>query len=71
MLLELQDYIKKRKVVSMEDLVNHFRLPSSVIEPIIEQFMDKGRVQKINPRRCGSCHQCDSLSLQLYEWRMN
>ncbi|AHB88385.1 hypothetical protein NK55_05345 [Thermosynechococcus sp. NK55a] len=71
MLLELQDYIKKRQVVSIEELVNHFRSPPSLIEPMIEQLIAKGRVQKITPSHCSSCQQCGSQSLQLYEWRMN
>ncbi|WP_399370709.1 FeoC-like transcriptional regulator [Thermosynechococcus sp. HN-54] len=71
MLLQLQDYIQKHHVVSLEELVAHFQVPPAMIELILSQLIRKGRVKKIIPSRCGSCHQCGSHALVLYEWRIN
>lgn len=71
MLLQLQDYVKNRQVVSMEELATHLRVPASVIEPLLGQLIRKGRVQKVTSSRCGGCYQCGSHALELYEWRPN
>lgn len=71
MLLQLQDYIQKRQVVSLAELVTHFQTSPTVIEPILGQLIRKGRVQKVASSCCGGCHQCGSHALELYEWRTN
>ncbi|MDR7992299.1 FeoC-like transcriptional regulator [Thermosynechococcus sp. TG252] len=71
MLLQLQDYIQKHHVVSLEELVAHFQVPPAMIELILSQLIRKGRVKKIIPSHCGSCHQCGFYPLELYEWRIN
>lgn len=71
MLLQLQDYIQKRQMVSLAELATHFHTSPAVIEPILRQLIRKGRLQKVTPSRCGGCHQCGSHTLELYEWRTN
>lgn len=46
MLLQLQDYIQKHHVVSLEELVAHFQVPPAMIELILSQLIRKGRVKK-------------------------
>ncbi|WP_298617098.1 FeoC-like transcriptional regulator [uncultured Thermosynechococcus sp.] len=71
MLLQLQDYIKNRQIVSLRELATHFRAPPAAIEPILEQLIRKGRVQKVAPGHCGSCNQCSPETFELYQWRIS
>lgn len=71
MLLQLQDYIQKRQVVSLAELATHFHTSPAVIEPILRQLIHKGRLQKVTSSHCGGCHSCGSPTLELYEWRTN
>ncbi|HIK34080.1 MAG TPA: FeoC-like transcriptional regulator [Thermosynechococcus sp. M98_K2018_005] len=68
MLLQLQEYIRNRQIVSLRELATHFRAPPAAIEPILDQLIRKGRVQKVASRHCGGCNQCSSETFELYQW---
>lgn len=67
-LLQLQEYIRNRQIVSLRELATHFRAPPAAIEPILDQLIRKGRVQKVASRHCGGCNQCSSETFELYQW---
>ncbi|HIK24895.1 MAG: FeoC-like transcriptional regulator [Thermosynechococcus sp. Uc] len=71
MLLQLQEYIKNRQIVSLRELATHFRAPPAAIKPILEQLIRKGRVQKVAPSNCSGCNQCGSETFELYQWRIS
>ncbi len=69
MLSDLQTYIAKQGVISLKDLSLHFRTDPSVLQPMVDTLIRKGRVRALQPAsKCGGCNSCDSKTLILYEW---
>ncbi|HVT62316.1 MAG TPA: FeoC-like transcriptional regulator [Legionellaceae bacterium] len=68
MLLALRDYIKRYQMVSTEQLVREFHMAAEALEPMLEIWIQKGKIQLCtDKKRCGTS--CQSCQPQVYyEW---
>ncbi len=70
MLLEIRDYIRERKHVSLRDLALHFDADPDAIRGMLDKWIEKGRVRKCSTAACGGCASNCSTAQQeeAYEW---
>jgi len=55
MVIEIRDFIKERKMLSMQDLSIHFKMDKSALEPIIDRLEQKGEIKKTLDQKCAGC----------------
>lgn len=69
-LIELKKYLKKRRLTPMQDLVNRFRTDVETIEPMLEIWINKGRLKRHSCKGAcqGGCGGCSSSDLEFLEW---
>lgn len=72
-LTEIRDYIQRHGQVALDDLVNHFDTPASVIESMVAKWISRGMViRQLSQRSCGeSCNKCNPPPLVIYQWNTN
>ncbi|MBC8523767.1 MAG: FeoC-like transcriptional regulator [Chlorobium phaeobacteroides] len=51
-LLELKEYLKNRNIVSINDLCIYFRTSPETLEPMLEQWIRKGKLRKETAESC-------------------
>lgn len=61
MLLQLRDYIRRERLVSMQQLMREFHMDASALEPMLERWIQKGAIlphqhQKACQSACSRCH---------------
>ncbi|WP_028583640.1 FeoC-like transcriptional regulator [Desulfogranum mediterraneum] len=69
-LIQLKQYLKKRRVVALRDLAVHFDTEPSAVEPMVERWVQKGKVKKHagNLGCTKGCCACDPATIVSYEW---
>lgn len=69
-LSDLKAYLKERGRAPIEDLANRFHTDPAAIRGMLETWIAKGRVRRIDPEAgdCTGCNKCDSFKLEIYEW---
>ena len=61
--------LQERRRVSMIDLTRHFQSDPEALRGMLDQFIRKGRVQRMRTGgACGGCQTCDPLLLEIYTW---
>lgn len=70
LLLEVRDYIRERKHVSLRDLALHFDTDPEVVRAMLDKWIAKGRVRKCSTAACGGCaSNCSTAQAEeAYEW---
>ena len=71
-LSDLKAFMVERKRASVAEISLHFDSPPSAIQPMIEQWMAKGRMRKLNMQggcgKAGSGCSCKEAPVDIYEW---
>jgi len=68
-LSEIKTYLMERKRAPIGDLVSHFDAEPEAIRGMLEHFIRKGRVRRIDSGgTCGGCQKCNDFNLEVYEW---
>lgn len=71
-LIELKEYLKDRNVVSLNDLGLHFKVSAETLEPMLEQWIRKGKLRKESSGgSCGEKHSacsCGGSRQSWYQW---
>ena len=67
-LQKLQQYLRDRPTISLAELAQHFQIDADALRGMLAQLIRKGRVRKLESKKCAGCHNCASESLELYEW---
>ncbi|PZU96119.1 MAG: sugar metabolism transcriptional regulator [Pseudanabaena sp.] len=67
-LKQLQDYFRSRSPTSLEEIANHFQCEPEALRGMLAPLIRKGRIQKLDGKKCSGCHSCKPESLELYEW---
>ncbi|MCG8709997.1 FeoC-like transcriptional regulator [Brenneria sp. 4F2] len=70
-LIELRDYVRRQKKVSLQDVSTAFHADPGVVEGMLEIWIQKGKIrfhQAAAGGKCGSCCSCDKSLSQYYEW---
>lgn len=69
-LTEIRDYLKLKGQAPLRDMALEFGMEQDALRPILEQWIDKGKIEKLPQGTiCGSgCHSCEPLTIELYQW---
>jgi hypothetical protein len=69
MLFKILTYIQQEKWVSEQQLTRAFQISSEALQPMLERWVKKGRIQKIMPTLpCQrTCVQCQEGTLAYYQ----
>lgn len=49
LLLDLKNYVQKKKSVSLTDIATHFHIPSAMAESMLETWIKQGVIEKHIP----------------------
>ncbi|MFP1887997.1 FeoC-like transcriptional regulator [Lonsdalea quercina] len=70
-LIELRDFVRAKRQVSVHDISAAFHVEPGVIDGMMSIWVQKGQVRfHAAPvsSQCGSCCSCDKSLSQYYEW---
>lgn len=67
-LQQLQAYLRQHSQTSLQELACHFQIEADALRGMLYPLIRKGRVRKLEGKKCGTCHHCAPESLELYEW---
>ncbi len=70
-LSEIKYYLMKHKRVTIGDLALHFDTETEAMRGMLEQWIRKGRVLKLDVqascnKTCSKC--CDASAMEIYKW---
>lgn len=73
-LSELKAYMIDRKRASMNEISMHFDTPASAIQPMLDQWIAKGKLRKLDimggcGKAGGGCA-CKEKPSDIFEWNM-
>ncbi len=70
-LTELKEFVQARRIVSLKEISMHFRTDESAVEAMMERWIRKGVVKKIEMTEgsCGGCIMCSDGVKCHYEWQ--
>jgi hypothetical protein len=70
MLLQLRDYIKLKKLVSIEQISRDFKVDSSALRPMLSIWINKGFiVRQVDDSKCKvRCGSCNVKVVDYYSW---
>jgi hypothetical protein len=69
-LSEIKDYFSKHRSASLSDLSIRFNIAPDAMRGMLDQWIKKGRVRKLDHAcSCSNCCiNCKSEQLEIYEW---
>jgi DeoR/GlpR family transcriptional regulator of sugar metabolism len=67
-LQEIQQYLRQHPVSSLAELSQHFHSDPDALRLMLDRLQSKGRVRKLEAKKCGGCQSCAPETLELYEW---
>lgn len=68
-LIELRDYVREKRRVSLHDLSCAFHVEPGVVEGMAAIWIQKGKIAcHEDASNCGSCCSCDKGLRVYYEW---
>ena len=69
-LTQVRDYLKLKGQAPLRDMALEFGMDQEALRPIIEQWMTKGKVEKLpQGTGCGGgCNSCAPETIELYQW---
>ncbi len=69
-LSELKNLVQERGQISLKELSLHFGSEESAIEAMMERWIQKGLVRKVEPTKveCSGCAFCGENERFHYEW---
>ncbi len=68
-LIELRNYLKQRVSVSMTELSMHFKKQACDLEPLLQYWIERGRIESVE-LNCGggSCKGCPMRCAKAYRY---
>lgn len=71
-LSELKTFMTERKRASLTEIAVHFDTPASAVRPMLDQWIAKGRVRKLDITggcgKAGSGCACKEPPAEIFEW---
>jgi len=64
---EIRDYLKKRNIVTLTDVVNHFDVSDESARLAIDYWINKGKAREVAAACGSSCGGCGSATEQ-FQW---
>jgi len=69
-LSDIKNYLQQHQRATLTDLANHFRCDEKTLQPMLERWQRKGKVQHIHQDACTKgC--CGTGELNIYVWTDN
>ncbi len=69
-LIDLRDYVEQHKRVSLAQMATHFDMPETALQGMLERWVNKGLIQKMDANACGGCaSRCSDVPI-MYEWQV-
>jgi hypothetical protein len=68
--LTIKKYLMETKLATLHDIALHFRTNTEATAPMLELWINKGKLRKHNSSlgcRKGCC-KCDPATIETYEW---
>ncbi|HHE32281.1 MAG TPA: hypothetical protein ENL07_06555 [Chlorobaculum parvum] len=69
-LTDIRDYLRQERSASLKEISSHFKADSSLVEPMLDHWILKGRVVARQHDAFGSacCGKCSGTGHIRYEW---
>lgn len=67
-LSELKGYFSERRRAPLADVVNRFGVSSDAARGMLDVWVHKGRVRRLDSEACGGCCGCGEGQPEIYEW---
>lgn len=69
-LADVRDYLTRRGRAPLTDLCARFDIDDTALRAMLEHWIRKGRVRRLDaaPGKCGGCCGCASKQPEVYEW---
>jgi putative ferrous iron transport protein C len=70
-LTELKQFFQANKVTTLNELAMHFDTNSNAIRDMLEIWIKKGKLRKVEDTAlggCGKCYTCKMIEDEIYEW---
>ncbi len=69
-LMEVRDYLRDRRNVTLDDVATRFDLSAEVARSMVDRWVRKGRVVCLTPTpaQCAMCDSCRTECLEVYRW---
>jgi len=69
-LIQLKHYLHARKIVPLQDMALHFKVEVETIRPLLEVWINKGKVGKRAgvAGACRGCCKCNPAAIEIYQW---
>lgn len=73
-LSDLKSFMVERRRASLNEIAMHFDTPASAVRPMLEQWIAKGRLRKLDVAggcgKAGSGCSCSQPPSEVFEWTM-
>jgi hypothetical protein len=70
-LIELKRYLHDRRIAPLQDMALHFKVDTETVRPMLDIWINKGKVRKqpgATAGACKGCCKCDPATIEVYEW---
>lgn len=67
-LTDIQAYLAKYREASLAELSGHFHTPAPALAPMLDRLVQKGRIRRMEGKKCGGCSSCPPESIEFYQW---
>jgi putative ferrous iron transport protein C len=72
-LADVKNFIQERQIVSMMDLIVHFNSDPETLREMLEFWIRKGTIEKVQTCDTSACNKCQHCNVQLqatefYKW---
>ncbi|HIO91682.1 MAG TPA: hypothetical protein EYG68_02425 [Leucothrix mucor] len=67
MLGEIRDYLRRREIIGLQEITNHFDISPEAAKFALEYWVNKGKVNTIGAACGSSCGGCGSAE-DSYQW---
>lgn len=68
MLMELKAYLTGRPCASLSQIAQHLAVDPEAVRPMLDRWIEKGRVQRTAGARCHGCASCGTADVEFYAW---
>lgn len=68
MLIDLKAYLAGKPCASLTEIARHLAMEPDAVRPMLERWIEKGRVRRTAGARCRGCASCGEAELEFYEW---
>lgn len=70
-LSEMKSYLIERRRAPIGDLAARFGVETDALRSMLDVWVRKGRLRRVDGGACGSCCGCAAAGAEIYEWTGN